>query len=114
MVLLDPEFGPGVSDPEQENENQDQVVNGNVDPDNLVNEVSKQQIVIQYLKVKLNGLTSFLFVYRSCEIVSESFHLIRIIVIAFALLCILYIHYSVMKTVTIIVVLKLYLCWLIV
>ena len=51
MVFTDPEFGPGRSDPRQENENLEQAVNGSVDPDNLVNEISKQQIVIQYLKV---------------------------------------------------------------
>lgn len=65
-----------MTDPEQENENQDQAVNGNVDPDNLVNEISKQQIVIQYLKVKLHSLTLFFCSSVSCEIVNESIPII--------------------------------------
>jgi hypothetical protein len=50
ICISDPEFGPAVSNPDQGNEHEDQVEN--TDPDSLVNEVSKQQIVIQYLKVK--------------------------------------------------------------
>ena len=42
-----------MNNPEQANEDQGQAENANADPDSLVNEVSKQQIVIQYLKVSL-------------------------------------------------------------
>jgi hypothetical protein len=54
--LSDPEFGPAVSNSEQGNENEEQ--EKNADPDGLVNEVSKQQIVIQYLKVRYTSTCS--------------------------------------------------------
>ena len=50
--VSDPEFGPAVSNPEQGSEEERQEENINADADSLVNEVSKQQIVIQYLKVR--------------------------------------------------------------
>jgi hypothetical protein len=57
--LSDPEFGPAVTmNSEQGNENEEQEKNGNADPDGLVNEVSKQQIVIQYLKVRYTSTCS--------------------------------------------------------
>jgi hypothetical protein len=56
--LSDPEFGPAVTNSEQGNENEEQEKNANADPEGLVNEVSKQQIVIQYLKVRYTSTCS--------------------------------------------------------
>ena len=58
MMFSDPGFGPvsNLTEEEKDAENcsNQNNQNGNTDPDSLINEISKQQIVIQYLKVSLH------------------------------------------------------------